>query len=77
MKFIIIFISLLMILFGGIFSYCSWDKDAVKQIKLKIGYDSLDIGKQGKADMLLNKLSTYCFLIFMVGVCLFITGLLI
>lgn len=77
MKFIIIFISLLMIIFGGLFSYCSWEDDVVKQIKLKIGYESLDIGKQSKADKILKDLSTYCFLTCIIGFCLFIAGLFI
>ena len=73
MKFLLIFISLLMITFGGLFSYVySERKNAVRE---KVGYDLLDSDKQEQLDKLMSNGSSFCAVIFMIGVCLFIASL--
>ena len=75
MKFLVIFISLLMVLFGGIFSYvCSQQKEAIKS---KANYESLETLEKITFDLFLEKTEQICFVCFLIGICLFIAGLFI
>lgn len=77
MKFLVIFISLLFIIFGGLFSYVTWDKKGIKDIKKKVDYDNLTYEQQFKVNKIISNASNICFVIFVIGFCLFIAGLFI
>lgn len=78
MKFLVILVSLLMIIFGGLFSYITYDKKCIGDIKKKVKKEILLTNTDNiKLNKIINDISTYGFLVFIFGICLFIAGLFI
>lgn len=73
MKFFIAFISLLMIAFGGLFVIVG-GKDTSNKIKDKVDYRSRALEQQAEIDSFIRKCSIRGFIVFIVGLCLFIAS---
>lgn len=77
MKFLVIFISLSMIIFGALFSYCTYDISSLNKIKGKLDFNNLPTEKQCQVNTLMKNISNNSFIAFVIGICLFIAGLFI
>ena len=76
MKFLIMFVSLLMFCFGGIFMSVTNNTDEIiKRVKEKVGHTEIpeDVILQG--NKLILKIRNISFVVFISGICLFITSL--
>lgn len=75
LKFFIVLISLLLFLFGLVFTIGLNDKDGINKIKEKTGYDSLSIADQIRVDERITKLRNKAFISTIFGICMFIASL--
>lgn len=75
MKFLVIFISMILILFGGLF--CLATSLWIDDLRKKINYDNLNASKKQEFDKRIKDVNTYTFGGVLLGICLFVAGLFI
>lgn len=74
-KFLVVFVSLILTIGGGWFSYITYY--CVDEIRDKVRYSGMTNDQQTKFDTLVKNTSTYLFIATVIGICMFIAGLFI